>query len=94
MNFELASKPDAKITASNCFSAKKFTRSFAPLVEKLYDASYFEAARSLRIRSILGVCEEFEDKADAKRAASDGFSAKKGPPAIVRGEPYVYSPRV
>jgi len=39
----------------------------------LYDASYFEAARSLRIRSILGVCEEFEDKADAKRAASDGF---------------------
>ena len=36
--------------------------------KNLYNKSYFEAARSLRNRSILGVCEDFEDEADAERA--------------------------
>ena len=41
--------------------------------EKLYNKSYFEAGRSPRNRSILGVCEDFEDKPDAKRALLDSF---------------------
>ena len=44
----------------------KFTQN--PVV-KLYNASYFEAARRLRVRSLLGVNEQPEIKADAKRAA-------------------------
>ena len=36
--------------------------------KKAYSKSYFEAARWLQIRSILYVCEDFADKADAKRA--------------------------
>ncbi len=36
--------------------------------KKAYSKSYFEAARRLQIRSILYVCEDFADKADAKRA--------------------------
>ena len=41
--------------------------------EKLYNKSYFEAGRSPRNRSILGVCEDFEGKPDAKRALLDSF---------------------
>ena len=41
--------------------------------QKSYNLSYFETARSSRIRSLLRVNEEFENKADAKRAKLDGF---------------------
>ena len=37
-------------------------------LEKAYNKSYFEAARSLTNRSILSVCEDLANKADAKRA--------------------------
>ena len=39
-----------------------------PQTKNLYSKSYFEAARSMEKRSILSVCEDFEIKADAKRA--------------------------
>ena len=39
-----------------------------------YNKSYFEAARSPKKRSLLGVNEHFEGEADAKRALLDGFS--------------------
>ena len=35
--------------------------------KKAYSKSYFETTRRLQIRSILYVCEDFADKADAKR---------------------------
>ncbi|MBQ3249052.1 MAG: hypothetical protein IJB03_05250 [Alistipes sp.] len=37
----------------------------------LYNKSYFEAARRMKKRSLLGVNEHFSDKADAKRALLD-----------------------
>ena len=40
---------------------------------KSYKARYFEAARRWENRSILCVCEDFHNKADAKRAALDDF---------------------
>ena len=40
---------------------------------KLYNKSYFEAARRLEKRSLLGVNEHFPDKADAERALLDSF---------------------
>ena len=40
---------------------------------KCYNASYFEAGRRLRVRSILGVCEQPEIKPDAKRAVLEYF---------------------
>ncbi len=40
----------------------------------LYNKSYFEAARRMKKRSLLGVNEHFSDKADAKRALLDRFS--------------------
>ena len=43
------------------------------LSQKLYNKSYFEAARSLRNRSILDVCEDSENEADAERALLDNF---------------------
>ena len=42
--------------------------------KKLYNDSYFEAGRRRQNRSILGVCEDFDDKPDAKRALLDDFS--------------------
>ena len=39
--------------------------------ENFYTWSYFEAARSPRKRSILGVCEHCEDEADAERAHTE-----------------------
>ncbi|MBR2332046.1 MAG: hypothetical protein IKA38_06155, partial [Alistipes sp.] len=39
-----------------------------PITTKSYNLSYFEAGRSSRIRSLLSVNEEFENKPDAKRA--------------------------
>ena len=51
-------------------SLSKFDRLFC---QKLYNKSYFEAARRLEKRSLLGVNEHFTDKADAKRALLDGF---------------------
>ena len=41
---------------------------------KLYNKSYFEAARSARNRSLLDVNEDFERKADAKRALLGNFT--------------------
>ena len=41
--------------------------------KKLYNKSYFEAARSLKKRSLLGVNEHFSGKADAKRALLGNF---------------------
>ena len=43
------------------------------LSQKFYNKSYFEAARSLRNRSILDVCEDSENEADAERALLDNF---------------------
>ena len=43
------------------------------LSQKLYNKSYFEAARSLRNRSILDVCEDSENEADAERALLYNF---------------------
>jgi hypothetical protein len=43
------------------------------LCKNLYNKSYFEAARRLKKRSLLGVNEHFSDKADAKRALLDRF---------------------
>ena len=40
---------------------------------KLYNKSYFEAARRLRNRSLLDVNEDFSDKADAERALLDSL---------------------
>ena len=42
--------------------------------QKAYSKSYFEAARRLQIRSILCVCEDFADKADAERALLYAFN--------------------
>ena len=39
--------------------------------QNLYNKSYFEAARRVQKRSLLGVNEHFADKADAKRALLD-----------------------
>ena len=39
----------------------------------MYNKSYFEAARRLRNRSLLSVNEDFEDKADTKKALLDFF---------------------
>ena len=39
----------------------------------MYNKSHFEAARRPRNRSIPSVCEDFEIKADAKRALLDSF---------------------
>ena len=44
-----------------------------PFCLKLYNKSYFEAARRLEKRSLLGVNEHFPDKADAERALLDSF---------------------
>ena len=44
------------------------------LSENFYTWSYFEAARSSRKHSILGVCEHFGNKADAERAQVEVFS--------------------
>ena len=41
---------------------------------KLYNKSYFEAGRSPKNRSILGVCEDFAGKPDAKIALFDYFN--------------------
>ena len=41
---------------------------------KSYNLSYFETGRSSRIRSLLCVNEEFENKPDAKRATLDDFA--------------------
>jgi hypothetical protein len=41
--------------------------------KKLYNKSYFEAARSLKKRSLLGVNEHFSGKADAERALLGNF---------------------
>lgn len=41
---------------------------FNPFYKDLYNKSYFEAARGAKNRSLLGVNEDFELKADAKRA--------------------------
>ena len=41
----------------------------------MYNKSYFEAARRLEKRSLLGVNEHFPDKADAERALLDDYSA-------------------
>ena len=52
---------------------RRFYDSFPNRTQKLDNASYFEAARSSRIRSILSVCEEFENEADAEIAALGNF---------------------
>ena len=44
-----------------------------PYFMKLYNKSYFEAARRLRNRSLLDVNEDFSGKADAERALLDSF---------------------
>ncbi len=41
--------------------------------QKLYNKNYFEVARRLGKRSLLGVNEHFPDKADAERALLYGF---------------------
>ena len=41
---------------------------FNPFYKDLYNKSYFEAARRARNRSLLGVNEDFELKADVERA--------------------------
>ena len=41
---------------------------------KLYNKSYFEAARGPRVRSIQKVCEQPEGEADAERALLDNFT--------------------
>ena len=38
-----------------------------------YKLSYFEDCRCSQNRSILGVCEDFENEQDAKRANLDGY---------------------
>ena len=43
------------------------------LALKLYNKSYFEAGRRPKNRSILGVCEDFAGKPDAKRALLGNF---------------------
>ena len=43
-------------------------KSLATKTQNLYSKRYFEAARSLGKRSILGVCEHFTNEADAERA--------------------------
>ena len=48
------------------------------LKSKLYNKSYFEAGRSPRKRSILGVCEHFEDKPDAEIALLGDFALLYG----------------
>ena len=59
----MANKTDAE-SASPAF----FTRQPCPKIFYLQRLSYFEAARSLANRSILDVCEDLANKADAKRA--------------------------
>ena len=44
-----------------------------PVCEKSYNKCYFEAARRVGKRSLLGVNEHFSPKADAERALLDGF---------------------
>ena len=44
------------------------------LALKLYNKSYFEAGRSPKNRSILGVCKDFAGKPDAKIALFDYFN--------------------
>ena len=51
---------------------------------KFYNKSYFEAGRSPKNRSILGVCEDFEDKPDAKRALLENFNDYSTVPAEPR----------
>ena len=43
------------------------------LAKKLYNKSYFEAARSLGKRSMLDVCEHSPNEADAERALLYSF---------------------
>ena len=47
--------------------------------QKSYNVVYFEAARSLTNRSILSVCEDLANKADAERATLDDFQTTSGP---------------
>ena len=47
-----------------------------PFILKLYNKSYFEAARRLKKRSLLYVNEHFSDKADAERALLDDFTTQ------------------
>ena len=49
-----------------------FYRNFY-FTKKLYNKSYFESGRRLKVRSILNVCEELEAKPDAKRALVGNF---------------------
>ena len=51
---------------------------------KFYNKSYFEAGRSPKNRSILGVCEDFEDKPNAKRALLENFNDYSTVPAEPR----------
>ena len=44
-----------------------------PSTQNCYNKSYFEAGRRLRNRSIPSVCEDFENKPDAKRALLERF---------------------
>ena len=55
---------------------KRITNKFleTPLLKKLYNKSYFEAARRLEKRSLLNVNEHFPDKADAERALLYSFN--------------------
>ena len=55
------------------FTSRQTPKEPKPRLKKSYNLSYFEAARCSRIRSLLCVNEEFENKADAKRAKLDGF---------------------
>ena len=52
------------------------TRCDNPFILKLYNKSYFQAARRLKKRSLLSVNEHFSDKADAERALLDGFTTQ------------------
>ena len=49
-----------------------------PFIFKNYIKSYFEDARSSRIRSLLCVNEDFENEADAERALLENFYIELG----------------
>ena len=60
--------------ADRCGQHPNYFSGIYLLKSKLYNKSYFEAGRSPRKRSILGVCEHFEDKPDAEIALLGDFA--------------------
>ena len=64
--------------ADRCGQHPNYFSGISLLKSKLYNKSYFEAGRSPRKRSILGVCEHFEDKPDAEIALLGDFALLYG----------------